>query len=1104
MSGLFPSDLARWALGGGTVNNDEQGAAETEEQSQTADPPLTEDYIRARRLARMNVQQSQPMEVESTIVASVVENMDVDPPEDRKPAATKLVSVVQPKPATILVSSEPVLKRNKRSKEDENKKLEMKKELVIRKVLSVALAGTSMTSDSSCAIVQDVQEISAQTIADILSSRLAMKELPDGQSKGILRYLATCHKKAGEELKSQKQQPKGKQDPELENILQEIQLQAVSYAASSLMIPDLFEGGKDGNTQLAKCLLAATTDIWSSITHGVSGTQSSFYYCLCDELLDHDKAVFESIICCVINYLTTALAKVDTVLDSASDGGGLVIVAAMAALCSHKKAALVMTQLPNFLLPPVNSLTAQDRVTPPPPTLPAGASSQQQQFFRLMQAMGRSNTGYLKRSGPALEKDTILGLVLRLGCPRDSPSVTSAFPNIMASVDSIEKACDHQRRQLVVYQDICNQLVRALVTAGADARNAVMTWVVDALLVNVGATAMRPDYSKVSKTPTLINLSVVLLKLCEPFMMNGSKSALIDPGFVSDPSVHGGVYATNGDDSVPRLGENSTRPVQEYNPKNSFIPQCFFFAARSLHLGLVPLSSFHHNLLRQISHLHYELRQRNTDLASDPRFSNFISMQRANEVTLFLENMISATLQFCNLMAGFLLRLNDDQLRLMPEHFVDDICDILIFLAKMKPKLLLGHDYCDIFRMVVKLLSPDFAAFVRNYNLRAKLGDVLYEVYLPPSIGDGRRDVPSSVSSDPMAGGQTFLASDKVAQETLAPSLLLLYGEVEHTGYYEKMGHRANIASLLKYLWESTEHRPAFRRITQNKDSFIKFANGIMNETNALIASVMEKLPEIRQAQEQMDNPQGWAALPDEQRDRVSSRLEDNEHEVKRAFPLCSKTLQMLGYLNTDENIRTLFLLQEMCPRLVNMLLHVLTKLVGSKGLELKVKNPEELNFRPKEMLRDLCAIFALFSTAQDFQVECAKSGYYNSELMAKSVTTCRKLNLLTGASMEAFADLPLAVNEACELVASDDALTSDCPDEFLDPLMCTFMMDPVYLPTSENIVDRSTITQHLLNDPHDPFNRKGLTVDMVQPATELKARIDKWLDEKRATQGNN
>ena len=942
MSGFLPSDLARWALGGGAGNNAEE--EEAERPSADHHPQqLSEDDIRARRLARMNaLQQPRPMEVDT----EMVQTMDVDPPEDRKPPAKPVPSHTQcdPKPLLPTVSeppplnpsTEPVQKKNKKSKEESNRKLEKMKELLLKKVLSLSLAGSSTTSDSSCAVVEGVDKISVQTVADILSSRLAMTKLPDSHPKGLLRYLAISHKKAGEELKTCKHLPKGKQVPELEEILQEIQSQTVSYAASSLMIPDLFEAGRDGTIQLAKSLLAASTDVSSSITHGVTGTQSSFYYSLCEELLEQDKAIFDSIIASVVNYLTTALVKVDTVLDSGSDGGGLVIVSAMAALCSHKKAAHVMTQLPDFLLPSSSSSAASIRVTPQAPTLPPGASAQQQQFFHLMQAMGRPNmTGYLKRSGPALEKDTILGRVLRLGCPRDSPSVTSAFPNVMASVDSIEKASAHQRRQLVVYQDTCNQLLRALVTAGADARNQVMTWVVDALTVNSGATAMRPDYSKVSKAPTLINLSAVLLKLCEPFILNGAKIALIDPGFVSVAEVHGGVYATNGDGAVSRLGENP-EPTQEYNPKNTFIPQCFFFAARSLHLGFVPLSSFHHNLLRQISHLHYDLRQRNTDIASDPRFSNLISMQRANEVTLFLDEMVSSTLRFCNLMASFLLGLNDDQLRTMPEHFVDDICDILMFIAKMKPKYLLGHEFRDIFRMVVKLLSPTYAALVRNYNLRAKLGDVLYEVYLPSDI-DGRRDVPSSVASDPLAGGQTFLLSDKAAQETLAPSLLLLYGEVEHTGYYEKMGHRANISSLLKFLWESTEHRPAFRRITQNKDSFIKFANGIMNETNALIASVMEKLPQIRQAQEQMENPQVWAALPEEERETISSRLEDNEHEVKRAFPLCSKTLQMLGYLNTDKDIRSLFLLQEMCPRLVNMLLHVLTKLVGSKGLELKV-----------------------------------------------------------------------------------------------------------------------------------------------------------------------
>ena len=170
---------------------------------------------------------------------------------------------------------------------------------------------------------------------------------------------------------------------------------------------------------------------------------------------------------------------------------------------------------------------------------------------------------------------------------------------------------------------------------------------------------------------------------------------------------------------------------------------------------------------------------------------------------------------------------------------------------------------------------------IRNYNLRAKLGDVLYDVFLPSKSGDDR-DVPSSVYSDPLAGGLPYLLSNKSAQETLAPSLLLLYGEVEHTGHYEQMSHRSHIASLLKYLWENEEHRPAFRRITQNKESFIKFANGIVNETNGLIANVMEKLPEIKRTQDQMKNPQQWGALTDEQKETIRSRHEENEQEVKR------------------------------------------------------------------------------------------------------------------------------------------------------------------------------------------------------------------------------
>jgi ubiquitin conjugation factor E4 B len=311
------------------------------------------------------------------------------------------------------------------------------------------------------------------------------------------------------------------------------------------------------------------------------------------------------------------------------------------------------------------------------------------------------------------------------------------------------------------------------------------------------------------------------------------------------------------------------------------------------------------------------------------------------------------------------------------------------------------------------------------------------------------------------------------------------------------MSHRAKIASLIKYLWESSEHRPAFRRITQNKASFIKFANGIMNETNTLIATVMQKLPEIRNAQEQMKATVPWSQLSEEEQSQVTSRLDDNEREVKHALPLCNKTLQMFGYLNTDADIRNLFSLEELCPRLVGMLLHVLTKLVGSRGLELKVDNPEQYEFLPKAMLRDLCAIFSLFASQEGFQLECARAGCQPS-LLQSALKTCRKLNLLTGESMAAFESLPDLVEDALRRVNQDEALMSDAPDEFLDEILSSYMKEPVVLP-SGHYVDRSTITQHLLNDSIDPFSREPMTIDDVKPAVDLQARMTAWLAEKRS-----
>lgn len=47
---------------------------------------------------------------------------------------------------------------------------------------------------------------------------------------------------------------------------------------------------------------------------------------------------------------------------------------------------------------------------------------------------------------------------------------------------------------------------------------------------------------------------------------------------------------------------------------------------------------------------------------------------------------------------------------------------------------------------------------------------------------------------------------------------------------------------------------------------------------------------------------------------------------------------------------------------------------------------------------------------------------------------------------------------------------------------MATVMHDPVLLPSSRTIVDRSTIKSHLLSDATDPFNRMPLKIEDVVP----------------------
>lgn len=99
--------------------------------------------------------------------------------------------------------------------------------------------------------------------------------------------------------------------------------------------------------------------------------------------------------------------------------------------------------------------------------------------------------------------------------------------------------------------------------------------------------------------------------------------------------------------------------------------------------------------------------------------------------------------------------------------------------------------------------------------------------------------------------------------------------------------------------------------------------------------------------------------------------------------------------------------------------------------------------------------------------------------------------------------DLAIRVNQLAREEKKNQEALADAPEEYLDPIMSTLMIDPVILPSSKVIVDRTTIARHLLSDQSDPFNRSPLTMDQVKPDVELKAKIDDWIRERKSQRNN-
>jgi ubiquitin conjugation factor E4 B len=187
----------------------------------------------------------------------------------------------------------------------------------------------------------------------------------------------------------------------------------------------------------------------------------------------------------------------------------------------------------------------------------------------------------------------------------------------------------------------------------------------------------------------------------------------------------------------------------------------------------------------------------------------------------------------------------------------------------------------------------------------------------------------------------------------------------------------------------------------------------------------------------------------------------------------------MLNYM-TSEVVEP-FLVNEIVDRLAAMLDYNLVQLVGPKCTELKVKNPEKYHFQPRKLLSEIIDVY-LHLNSDTFVEAVARDGRsYKKEYFSRAASILQKHGLKSLDDIHALERFVTRVELAVQTGIEEEEEMGEAPEEFLDPIFFSLMEDPVLLPTSSVIVDRSTIRAHLLGDTRDPFNRMPLSMDMVQ-----------------------
>ncbi|TAQ85089.1 hypothetical protein B7494_g6589 [Chlorociboria aeruginascens] len=744
------------------------------------------------------------------------------------------------------------------------------------------------------------------------------------------------------------------------------------------------------------------------------------------------------------------------------------------------------------------------------------------QFAPIVTAIAEDPLFQMATSAPGIEKHTLLGPFFRI-----SPlqfEVTKEYFNSPKTMDKrhISTSQEALRMTLQTHQRDLLDIINHFVRASPVSKNKTLDWFAYVVNQNHKRRAMRVDSSAVSSDGFMMNITVVLDGLCEPFMdTTFSKVSRIEVDYLRrSPRVD------IKDETKLNADENASKEYYEnkLDGTSNFISEIFFLTLTAHHYGSEATNAMLKSLDRDIKNITKELAMMEAERAKINNQQNPASMRvietnlkRYNEVldksmslklategVLFDKNMQTKSLLFMRYVTVWLLRIatgsdytpdksvklplsahQPDAFKFLPEYVLEDIVGNFNFVFKYVPEIMISAVGDEIIALCITFLTN--SEYIKNPYLKAKLVTLLFQGTWPIYHRT------KGVLGDALTG-------TKFSNDHLLHALMKFYIEVEstgaHTQFYDKFNIRYEIFQVIKCIWTNDIYK---QRLTQesktNTEFFLQFVNLLLNDATYVLDEALTKFPKIHDLQASLRQPEG--NLTPEQRTTNEEELATAEGQAQSYMQLTNETVSMMKLFTST--LSASFTMPEIVDRVAAMVDYTLDTLVGPKSTNLKVDDPSKYQFSPKVLLGEFVDIYLNLGVSSNFIEAVARDGRsYKPANFDNASRIVTRFSLKSAEEIARWEALKAQFKTAKEIDDQAEEDLGDIPEEFLDPLMWSLMKDPVILPVSRTSVDRSTIRSHLLSDPHDPFNRAPLKIEEVVDDVELRSKIEAWLVEKK------